>query len=222
MISWSSGKDSAWMLYQLQQRDDVEILGLVTTLNKAAERVAMHAVRRALLREQSSAAGLPLLEVELPWPCDNASYESIMKQALNEARQTLGFTHMAFGDLFLEDIRNYRFRQMETLGLEPMFPIWGEDTAALAREMISCGLRADITCVDPRQLDRSFAGESFTSELLDRLPSSVDPCGENGEFHTFAWDGPMFSRPIAIRGGEIVERDGFVFADLMPAVGAPR
>lgn len=210
------------MLHRLQQRDDVEILGLVTTLNKSAERVAMHAVRRELLREQASAAGLPLLEVELPWPCDNATYESIMKQALNEARQTSGFTHVAFGDLFLEDIRNYRVRQMESLGLEPMFPIWGEDTAALAREMISCRLRADITCVDPRQLDRSFAGKSFTSELLERLPSTVDPCGENGEFHTFAWDGPMFSRPIAIRGGEIVERDGFVFADLMPAVGAPR
>lgn len=218
LISWSSGKDSAWMLHTLMQRGDIEIAGLVTTLNADAGRVAMHAVRRQLLRQQADASGLPLLEVELPWPCDNATYENIMAAALQAAHTDLDISHVAFGDLFLEDVRDYRIRQLSALDVEPLFPLWGLNTGKLARDMLASGLRAKITCVDPRQLDPEFAGRDFDAALLDALPHSVDPCGENGEFHTFVHGGPMFTWPVEVNPGEVVERDGFVYADLLPGV----
>jgi uncharacterized protein (TIGR00290 family) len=218
LLAWSSGKDSAWALHVLRQRGEVEVVGLLTTLNQAFERVAMHAVRVALLRAQAAAAGLPLVEVPLPWPCSNADYEAAMGAALERARDE-GVTAVAFGDLFLEDIRRYREERMAATGLEPLFPLWAEPTDALARRMLAGGLRARLTCVDPRQLAPAFAGREFDEALLADLPPAVDPCGERGEFHTFAYAGPMFSRPVGLRAGDVVERDGFVFADLLP-VGA--
>ena len=216
LVSWSSGKDSAWMLHALRQRDDVELAGLLTTVNEAFERVAMHAVRRELLAAQAVAAGLPLAEIRLPWPCTNEEYERRMSAAVDAARAA-GVTHVAFGDLFLEDVRAYRERQMAGTGLSPIFPLWGLDTAALARQMIAQGLRARLTTVDPRQLPAGFAGREFDGALLEALPPGVDPCGERGEFHSFCYDGPMFAHPVGVTPGEIVERDGFVFADLLPA-----
>jgi uncharacterized protein (TIGR00290 family) len=216
LLAWSSGKDSAWALHVLRQRGEVEVVGLLTTLNRAFDRVAMHAVRAELLRAQAAAAGLPLVEVPLPWPCSNDEYEAAMGAALEAARQD-GVTAVAFGDLFLEDIRRYREERMAATGLRPLFPLWGEPTDALARRMLAGGLRARLTCVDPRQLAPAFAGREFDAALLADLPPGVDPCGERGEFHTFAHAGPMFARPVAIRTGTIVERDGFVFADLLPA-----
>jgi uncharacterized protein (TIGR00290 family) len=215
-LAWSSGKDSAWSLHVLRAADEVEVVGLLTTINAAFERVAMHAVRAELLRAQARAAGLPLVEVPIPWPCSNEQYEAAMAAAIARARAE-GVSVMAFGDLFLEDIRAYRERQLAGSGLRPVFPLWGRPTAALAAEMIAGGLRARLTCVDPRALAPSFAGRELDAALLADLPPTVDPCGERGEFHTFAWDGPMFRAPVAVRGGEIVERDGFVFADLLPA-----
>ena len=222
LLAWSSGKDSAWALHVLREQggaDAVEVVGLLTTLNEAYARVAMHAVRVELLRAQAAAVGLPVTEVPLPWPCSNAQYEAAMGGALEEARRA-GITVVAFGDLFLEDVRRYREDRMAGTGLRPSFPLWGQPTDALARRMIAGGLRARLTCVDPRQLAPSFAGRELDEALLAALPASVDPCGERGEFHTFAYDGPMFARPVAIRAGEIVERDGFVFADLLPGAGA--
>jgi uncharacterized protein (TIGR00290 family) len=218
LLAWSSGKDSAWALHVLRQRGEVEVVGLLTTLNQAFDRVAMHAVRAELLRAQAEAAGLPLTEVPLPWPCSNAEYEAAMAAALAAARRD-GVTAVAFGDLFLEDIRRYREERMAETGLQPLFPLWGEPTGALARRMIDGGLRARLTCVDPRQLAPSFAGREFDAALLAELPPSVDPCGERGEFHSFAYAGPMFARPVGLRNGEVVERDGFVFADLL--LGGP-
>ncbi|HVU51775.1 MAG TPA: ATP-binding protein [Polyangia bacterium] len=214
LLAWSSGKDSAWALHVLRARGDVEVVGLLTTLNQAFDRVAMHAVRGELLRAQAAAAGLPLIEVPLPWPCSNEAYEAAMGAALAAARAE-GITAVAFGDLFLEDIRRYREERMAATGLRPLFPLWGEPTDALARRMLAGGLRARLTCVDPRQLAPSFAGRELDAALLAELPPSVDPCGERGEFHTFAYAGPMFERPVAVRVGEVVERDGFVFADLL-------
>lgn len=218
LLAWSSGKDSAWALHVLRQEDrasGVEVVGLLTTLNEAYDRVAMHAVRAELLRAQADAVGLPLTEVPLPWPCSNAQYEAAMGRALEDARRG-GITVVAFGDLFLEDVRRYREERMAGTGLQPRFPLWGQPTDALARRMIAGGLRARLTCVDPRQLAPAFAGREFDEAFLAALPPSVDRCGERGEFHSFAYAGPMFERPVAIRGGEIVERDGFVFADLLP------
>jgi uncharacterized protein (TIGR00290 family) len=216
LLAWSSGKDSAWSLHVLRQRGDVEVVGLLTTVNEAFDRVAMHAVRRELLVAQAAAAGLPLVLVPIPWPCPNEAYEQAMAAAMAEARKA-GITGVAFGDLFLEDIRRYREEKLAGTGLRPHFPLWGRPTRTLAEEMITGGLRARLTCVDPRVLSPSFAGRAFDAALLADLPPSVDPCGENGEFHTFAWDGPMFDRPVPVRGGEVVDRDGFVFADLLPA-----
>jgi uncharacterized protein (TIGR00290 family) len=216
LLAWSSGKDSAWSLHVLRAQAEVDVVGLLTTVNSAHDRVAMHAVRRALLQAQADAADLPLWSVEIPHPCSNEAYETAMSRAVSEAR-TSGVTGIAFGDLFLEDIRRYRERQMQPTGLRLYFPLWGRPTPALAREMIAGGLRARISCVDPRALDPSFAGREFDERFLADLPSGADPCGENGEFHSFAWDGPMFRHPIAVRGGEVVRRDGFVFADLLPA-----
>jgi uncharacterized protein (TIGR00290 family) len=216
LVAWSSGKDAAWALHELRHRGDVEVVGLLTTVTETFERVSMHAVREALLERQAAALALPCRKVRIPWPCPNERYEAEMARALGEARAA-GVTRVAFGDLFLADVRAYRESRMAGTGVEPLFPLWGRDTAALAREMIAGGLRAALTCVDPRRLDRAFAGRAFDAALLDALPPGVDPCGERGEFHTFAWDGPMFSAPIPVAGGEVVEREGFVFADLLPA-----
>lgn len=214
LLSWSSGKDSAWSLHVLRQQAAVDVVALLTTVNEVYDRVAMHAVRTELLRSQAGAAGLPLWTVPIPSPCSNVQYETAMHAALERARDA-GIAVAAFGDLFLEDIRRYREAKLSGTGLRPIFPIWGIPTNDLAREMIAGGLRARLTCVDPKQLPAAFAGREFDSTLLDELPPSVDPCGERGEFHTFAYGGPMFQRRIALRAGDIVERDGFVFADLL-------
>ncbi len=216
LLAWSSGKDSAWSLQVLRAAGEVEVVGLLTTINQAFDRVAMHAVRTELLRAQAEAAGLPLWPVPIPWPCSNVQYEAAMSEALVRARGD-GIEAVAFGDLFLEDIRRYREERLAATGIRPLFPLWGKPTAPLAAEMVAGGLRARLTCVDPRALDQRFAGRDFDAGLLAELPPSVDPCGERGEFHTFAYDGPMFRRPIPIRSGEVVTRDGFVFADLLPA-----
>ncbi|HEV2181327.1 MAG TPA: hypothetical protein VGR59_13465 [Gemmatimonadaceae bacterium] len=216
LLSWSSGKDSAWSLHVLRQRADVDVTALLTTFNSAADRVAMHAVRRDLVRAQAERTRLPLWEVELPWPCSNDDYESRMR-AVCERAVANGVQAVAFGDLFLEDIRAYRERQLAGTGLEPMFPIWGLPTAALAREMIATGVKARITCVDPARVPRTLAGRDFDSTLLADLPPTADPCGENGEFHTFVYDAPAFERPIEVETGVVVARDGFVFADIIAA-----
>jgi uncharacterized protein (TIGR00290 family) len=215
LVSWSSGKDSAWTVHVLRQQADVALAGVLTTVNEKYQRVAMHAVREELLEAQADALGLPLWKVPIPSPCPNDVYERAMASAVTRAVAE-GFTHIAFGDLFLEDIRRYREDKLAGTGLTPLFPLFGVNTTRLAREMIDSGLRARLTCVNPNVLDRTFAGRDFDASLLDELPASVDPCGERGEFHSFAYDGPMFSRPIAITSGEIVERDGFVFADVLP------
>ena len=214
LLAWSSGKDSAWSLHVLREQNEVEIVGLLTTINEAFDRVAMHAVRTELLRAQADAADLPLWPVLIPWPCSNAEYEAAMNVAMERARAD-GIVHVAFGDLFLEDIRRYREERLAPTGITPLFPIWGTPTDVLARRMIDGGLRARLTCVDPKTLDARFAGREFDAALLADLPASVDPCGERGEFHTFAYDGPMFRRPVPIRGGQVITRDGFVFADLL-------
>jgi len=216
LLSWSSGKDSAWTLHVLRQQNEVDVVGLVTTFNEAAHRVAMHAVRRELVEVQAHAAGLPLWPVQLPWPCSNAEYEVRMMRLVTQAREQ-GITHFAFGDLFLEEIRAYRERQLAGTGLVPLFPIWGsvKDTPGLARLMIFAGVRALLTCVDPQQLDGRFVGREFDETLLADLPPSVDPCGERGEFHTFCYAGPMFAESIPVRRGACVLRDGFHFADVL-------
>lgn len=213
-LSWSSGKDSAWALHVLRSDPDVEVVGLLTTINQTADRVAMHAVRRELLEAQGQAAALPLFFVNLPWPCSNETYEERMAAACNRAIAA-GVEAVAFGDLYLEDVRAYRERQMAQVGLCPLFPLWGRDTGSLANEMVNAGLRAVLTCVDPRRLDRSFAGRCFNRRLFEDLPTDVDPCGEGGEFHTFVHSGPMFDSSLAVEIGETVERDGFVFADVV-------
>ena len=215
LLSWSSGKDSVWALHLLRKQPDIEVAALLTSFNSAADRVAMHAVRRALVDTQASRTGIPQWSVDLPWPCSNAQYEERMRGVCQRALAE-GITAIAFGDLFLQDIRDYRERQLQGTGLEPLFPVWEIPTAKLARYMIAAGVKAKITCVDPAQVDRTFAGRDFDQALLDSLPPGVDPCGENGEFHTFVYDAPVFSRPIAVSMGEIVERDGFVFADVLP------
>jgi uncharacterized protein (TIGR00290 family) len=217
-LSWSSGKDSAWSLEVMRRAGLFEVVALLTTVNRKYERVAMHAVRETLLRAQAESAGLPLVTVPIPYPCPNAVYEAAMAGAIERAKAA-GVGHVAFGDLFLEDIRRYREEKMSACGMTPVFPVWGLDTAALAREMISSGVRAVITCVDPKKLPASFAGREFNLELLADLPAGVDPCGENGEFHSFVYAGPMFHKPILIETGQVVERDGFIFADVLPARG---
>jgi uncharacterized protein (TIGR00290 family) len=217
LLSWSSGKDSAWALYRLRQSADVQVVGLVTTFNSSADRVAMHAVRRALVEAQAERAGLPLWPVELPWPCSNAEYETRMRALIEQAKAE-GIAAFAFGDLFLQDVREYRIKQLQGTGLEPIFPLWMIPTRQLAQEMIASGVKAKLTCVDPRKLEKSFAGREFDASLLRDLPPSVDPCGENGEFHTFVYASPLFARPIPVSNGEIVEREGFVFADVVPKV----
>lgn len=214
LLSWSSGKDSAWTLHVLRQRADVEVSALLTTFNSAANRVAMHAVRRDLVRAQAERTHLPLWEVDLPWPCSNEEYESRMRAVCDRAVAN-GIDAVAFGDLFLEDVRAYRERQLASTGLEPIFPIWGLPTRALAHEMIAAGVKARISCVDPARVSRTLAGRDFDSTLLADLPPAADPCGENGEFHTFVYAAPVFERPIDVEAGVVVERDGFVFADVI-------
>jgi len=214
LVSWSSGKDSAWMLHVMRSEGVGEPAALLTTINESAQRVAMHAVRMELLQAQADAAGLPLMTVIIPHPCPNDVYEAQMSAAIGNAKAQ-GFTHVAFGDLFLEDIRRYREERMRGTGLTPIFPLWLRPTTALAHAMVDGGLEAYLTCVDPRVLPATFAGRKFDAELLAELPASVDPCGERGEFHTCAVAGPMFSRRIAVTPGIVVERDGFVFADLL-------
>lgn len=214
-LAWSSGKDSAWALHVVRQSAEFRVVALLTTINRTYERVAMHAVREALVETQAAAAGLPLIKVPIPSPCSNEIYEQAMAEAMARARSE-GVRHVVFGDLFLEDIRAYREKNLAACGMMPVFPLWQKGTMQLAQEMLAGGLRAYITCVDPRKLNRSFAGRRFSAELLRDLPANVDPCGENGEFHTFANAGPMFEREIPVTPGEVVERDGFVFADLLP------
>lgn len=214
LVSWSSGKDSAWMLHVIRSEGIGTPAALLTSMNDAADRVSMHAVRSEILRAQAAAAGLPLMVVPLPWPCTNQMYEERMASAVRAAL-TDGFTHVAFGDLFLEDVRRYREDRLAGTGLTPLFPLWGQPTAPLSREMLQGGLEAIVTCVDPAQVPRSLAGRAYDSRLLDELPAGVDPCGERGEFHTCAVAGPMFAHRIDVIAGERVERDGFVFADLL-------
>jgi len=213
ILCWSSGKDSAWTLHVLRQRQEVEVVGLLTTINEVHDRVAMHAVRVTLLQAQAEAVGLPLWTVSIPTPCTNQQYEIAMGKAVQGAKAA-GVSVMAFGDLFLEEVRRYRETHLAGTGLTPLFPIWGLSTSVLAREMISAGLRARLTCVDPKQMSASFVGREFDDALLADLPANADPCGERGEFHTFAYAGPMFRHSVPIQTGEIVTRDGFVFADL--------
>lgn len=213
LLSWSSGKDSAWSLHVLRQDPSIEVVGLVTTVNAAFDRVAMHGVRRAILEAQATAAGLPLHVIDLPWPCSNEIYAQLMGDFV-EAQVAIGVEAMAFGDLFLDDIRAYRETQLRGTGLKPLFPLWQKPTAQLARDMIDGGLVTYLATVDPRHLDRSFAGRRFDAALLADLPDGIDPCGENGEFHTCVAAGPMFSHALDARVGEVVERNGFVFADM--------
>jgi uncharacterized protein (TIGR00290 family) len=216
LLSWSSGKDSAWALHVLRQHYPDAVAGLLTTINEEADRVAMHGVRSSVLREQARAARLPLMTVPIPHPCSNEIYEQRMTAAVADAL-TQGYTHVAFGDLFLEDVRRYREDRLASTGLQPMFPLWGLPTAELAREMIGAGIEARITCIDTRVLPRDFAGRRFDLDLLAALPSGVDPCAERGEFHTCVLAGPMFDGRIDADVGEIVDRGDFVFADLVDA-----
>jgi len=213
LLSWSSGKDSAWALHRLNQQHPGAVGGLLTTVNEAVDRVAMHAVRREILEAQARATGLPLRVVPIPHPCSNEVYEERMGAAVTAAVAD-GFTHAAFGDLFLEDVRRYREERLARSGLDPLFPLWGVPTRQLAEEMISGGLRARLTCVDTRTLDASFAGRDFDPVLLEQLPPTVDPCGEKGEFHTCVYAGPMFSGPLHLDPGETVTREPFVWPDL--------
>jgi uncharacterized protein (TIGR00290 family) len=216
LLSWSSGKDSAWCLHILRHREEYEVVGLLTTFNEEANRVAMHSVRRELVERQAAMARLPLWTIPLPWPCSNDQYESLMAQACVKAVAE-GIEGVAFGDLFLEDVRGYRVKNMKGTGLEPIFPVWGMPTHDLAKEMIASGTRAKLTCVDTEKLDRSFVGREFDEELLADLPDGVDPCGERGEFHSFVYAGPMFEAGIPVLVGERIVQDRFVFADLEAA-----
>lgn len=218
LLSWSSGKDSAWALHVLRQSGRIEVVGLLSTINTQFQRVAMHGTRHALLKAQADAARVPLWEVPLPWPCSNDNYEEAMSVACDSAVQQ-GIAGVAFGDLFLEDVRRYREDHLRGTGLEPIFPLWGRNTRQLILEMLDAGLRARIVCADPSKLRGDFIGRDLDYDLLSRLPAGIDPCGENGEFHTFAHAGPMFFQPIPIKEGETVERDGFLFADVLPDSG---
>lgn len=220
-LAWSSGKDSAWSLHTVRRSGEVEIVALLTTVNRTHGRVAMHAVREVLLEQQAAEAGLPLVKVAIPSPCSNEEYEQAMGEAMARARSA-GVCHVVFGDLFLEDIRAYREKQLASCGMTPVFPLWGKNTRDLAEGMIAGGLSARVTCVDPRKLEGKFAGRTFDPDFLNALPIGVDPCGENGEFHTFATAGPMFRNAIPHSPGEIVEREGFIFADILPLPAAVR
>ena len=212
LMSWSSGEDSAWALHVLR-REGYAVAGLLTSINEAAGRVSMHGVREEILRAQAEAAGLPVTTIPLPWPCSNDIYEARLRTAVDRA-VLAGFTHVAFGDLFLEDVRRYREERLAGTGLTPLFPLWGIPTPGLAREMIAGGIRARVATLDPRVMPRELAGAEFDDALLAALPPGVDPCAERGEFHTCVTAGPMFARTIAVERGEIVEREGFLYGDL--------
>jgi uncharacterized protein (TIGR00290 family) len=216
LIAWSSGKDAAWALHEIRRSGEYDVVGALTTVTETFKRVSMHAVREEILRRQCEAAGLKQIIVPIPFPCPNEIYEARMAATLETAKAE-GVTHVVFGDLFLEDIRAYREEKLKGSGITPVFPLWGHPTAALAREMIAGGLEARLVCIDPKILPKSFAGRSFDAPLLSGLPHGVDPCGERGEFHTCVVAGPMFKNEIKVKSGEVVERDGFVFADLIPA-----
>ena len=213
LISWSSGKDSAWALYKLQQDPEIDLIGLFCTVNNKFNRVSMHSVRVELLQKQAKCTGLPLEIIEIPYPCSNDLYEEIMAQFVVEAKKA-NIEHYAFGDLFLEDVRNYREEKLIGTGITPIFPIWGIPTDKLSKEMIGSGLKAVITCVDPKQISKEFIGREYNESFLDDIPNCVDPCGENGEFHSFVFDGPMFNKHMEISVGNVVQRDGFVFVDV--------
>lgn len=214
-LCWSGGKDSALALAELTADPRYEVVSLVTTVTSAYDRISMHGVRRSLLRDQAEAIGLPLDEVEIPPRASNTDYESAMADALSTVQES-GISRVAFGDLFLADIRKYRERQMAAIGMGCLFPVWGRDTRQLARDFVTDGFRAVLCCVDPKQLDPAFCGREIDHTLIDELPAGVDPCGENGEFHTFVFDGPVFGRPVPLQRGEIVCRDGFWYCDLLP------
>jgi uncharacterized protein (TIGR00290 family) len=220
LLAWSSGKDSAWTLHVLREQG-IAVDALLTTINQAMDRVAMHGVRRGVLEMQAEAVGVPLWKIPLPWPCSNDDYESRMGDACKRAVAE-GFTHIAFGDLFLRDVREYRERQLAGSGLTPLFPLWGLPTPQLARDMISGKLRARLACIDTRTLDESFAGREFDAALLEDLPAAVDPCGENGEFHSLVYDGPMFRAPLAIEAGEFNRAGDFLYRDLLPCPASSR
>ena len=220
LLSWSSGKDSAWALHVLRQQG-ANVAGLLTSLNETVRRVSMHGVREEILQAQAHAAGLPVATIPLPWPCTNEIYEARLRAAVERAVAD-GFTHVAFGDLFLEDVRQYREERLRGTGLGPLFPLWGRPTSALAREMIAGGLTARISTLDPRVMPRELIGAAFDEALLERLPATVDPCAERGEFHTCATGGPMFAAPIGLISGETVEREGFLYGDLCLAPDAAR
>lgn len=215
ILSWSSGKDAAFALHEVRRTGAAEVAALLTTVNETHERVAMHSVRERLLDLQAEAAGLPLIKVPLPWPCPNEVYEERMAVAMAEVKAR-GITHTIFGDLFLEDIRAYREEKLAAAGMSALFPLWGRNTATLAREMIASGLVAHLACVDPKQIPAGLSGRRFDLDLLAELPEGADPCGENGEFHTVVTAGPMFARPIAVEIGETVTREGFVYTDVIP------
>jgi uncharacterized protein (TIGR00290 family) len=211
-LSWSSGKDSAWTLHMLRQQGEYDVVGLLTTVNSAYDRVAMHGTRASVLRAQAAAAGLPLIELPLPWPCSNQQYEAVMRDAC-AAAVAEGVEAMAFGDLYLEDVRRYREERLAGTGIRPIFPLWGRDTHVLVAEMLNAGLRARITCVDPRKVPATFAGRELDASLLADLPPGTDPCAENGEFHTCAYAGPMFAKPLPLVPGTVEQHGDFVFAD---------
>jgi len=215
LLSWSSGKDSAWTLYVLRQQQDIEVVGLFCTFNKKHERGAMHAVRNELIRQQAESAGLPLHLIPIPDPCSDSAYKKIMANFIEQVKSQ-GIENIAFGDLFLGEIRSYREESLAGTGITPLFPLWGKPTSELSKEMVNSGLRAKITCIDPKNLSPDFAGHEYDNTFLEQIPDSIDPCGENGEFHSFVYDGPMFKRKLNICVGETVTRDGFVFTDLFP------
>ena len=215
LVSWSSGKESAWVVHLLRRSADIDLAGLFCTVNSEFDRVAMHGVRVELLQRQAESLGLPLEIIELPHPCDDGNYGEIMERFVRAAKKA-GVECFAFGDLFLEDVRDYRVEKLAGTGITPLFPLWGRATDELSREMVRSGLRTVITCVDPKQAPAAWAGKEYDDPFLDGLPSTVDPCGERGEFHSFVFDGPMYKEKIEINVGDIVRRDGFVFADIVP------
>jgi uncharacterized protein (TIGR00290 family) len=217
LLAWSGGKDCLMALQRLQADPQWQVVGLLTTINRTYQRIAMHGVRREVLVAQAASLGYPLLEVELDWPGSNEAYEAAHEQALAESgRRWPGLRHCAFGDLFLQDVRDYRVRQLGKAGWRPLFPLWGEDTAALARRFVADGHRAALCCVDTQQLDAGFCGRDYDGALLDALPAGIDPCGERGEFHTLSHAGPLFRQPLPLRRGESVLRDGrFQFTDFL-------
>jgi uncharacterized protein (TIGR00290 family) len=214
IMSWSSGKDSAMALYKILKSNEFEIVAIVTTVSESFHRVSMHGVREELLDQQAASIGFVLEKVRIPYPCPNEVYERKMTESLRRYKLR-GVSHAIFGDLFLEDIRRYRERNLAQVGIIPIFPVWKENTTALARAILSVGFRAIVTCVDSKKLDPKFAGRYFDESFLDEIPANVDPCGENGEFHSFVFDGPIFRKRIEVTVGKRVLRDGFQFVDIV-------